>query len=48
MEYKTRTHNNGYSSMPASPAHGKFTASQRSGEFAGTSSIANRWLTLKK
>ena len=37
-------YNNGYSSMPARLAHGKFAASQRTGEFAGTSSIAFRWL----
>ena len=34
--------NNGYPSMPATHTHGKFTASQRTGEFAGTSSIARR------
>ena len=33
---KTR-HNNSYSSMPARLAHGKFAASRRTGEFAGTS-----------
>jgi len=34
--------------MPAIPAHGKFAASRRTGEFAGTSSIANRWWQAKK
>ena len=33
---KNTAHNNSYSSMPANPAHCKFTASQRTGEFAGT------------
>jgi len=36
--------NTGYSSMPARLAHGKFAASQRTGEFAVTShsqSLAN-------
>jgi hypothetical protein len=45
---KMASPNTGYASMPASLSRGKFALSQRTGEFAGTSSIANRWVTLEK
>ena len=40
--------NTGYTFMPAKLTHGKFAASQRTGEFAGTSSIAYRCTPSRK
>ena len=39
--------NNSYSSMPASPAHGKFTPSQHTRRICLAQRIADRYMTLK-
>ena len=44
---KKTTANNSYSSMPAKLPTANSLQANATGEFAGTSSIARRWLSLK-